>query len=184
MRSEKEWMEQHLASVTPLPFGERTAPRRRWQRGRVWFRARTVGLRRALCAAGTVAAAGGVALMVWPSEVSVSLDGTSYRVGDSRLVGQADGAYRGDGVLVMRRQRDGSISAASSFVHAGQTATGACRVDHRAGLERCTFRFAGRTSVTAVDVYEPGGWWRQYGDGLDVRIAAQTMLPVPFPIGR
>jgi len=184
MRSEKEWMEQHLASVTPLPFGERTGPRRRWRRGRVWFVARTVGLRRALCAAGVVAGACGVALMVWPSEVSASLDGTSYRVGDSRLIEQTSGVYRGDGVLVIRRQPDGSIAAASSFVHGGIAGTGACRVDPRAGIERCIFRFGDRPQLDAFDVLGTGSWSRHYDDGQEVRIAVQGPLPVPFPVGR
>lgn len=184
MTSEKEWMERHLSGVTPLPFGERTAPRRRWRRKVMRLRLPEAVVRRGVAGVGLAALASGVALVLWPSQISVSVDGTSYRVGDVQLVEQAPGVYRGDAALVVRRQPDGTVVAASSFVHAGQEGTGVCRVDARAGLERCAFRLAGRPFVSAVDVYGAGGWQRHYSDGVDVGIGARSMWPVPFPVGR
>ena len=182
--SEREWMDRHLADVTPLPFGERTAPSRRWQRARRLLRSQGVPVRRAVLVAGVAAALGGVGLLAWPTGVGVSTDGTTYRIGADRLVEQQPGVYRGDGVLVIATQADGTVAAASSFVHDGHAATGSCRVDRRVGVERCAFRTAGGPDVIAVDVFESGGWSRHYVGGFDVRIAASTMLPVPFPVGK
>jgi hypothetical protein len=95
----------------------------------------------------------------------------------------APGLYRGDGVMLLTHQADGSIAAASSFVENGQAVRGACRVDRRIGTERCTFWLAGNREISAFDVYRSGGWDRRYASGPDVRIASGTMLPVPFPIG-
>lgn len=181
--SEREWMDRHLADVTPLPFGERTAPSRRWQRGRRLLKTRSVPLRRAILVASVAGAVCGVGLLAWPTNVGVSIDGTTYRIGADQLVEQRPGVYRGAGVLIIATRADGTVAAASSFVHGGHAATGSCLVDRRVGVENCAFRTAGRQDVMAVDVFESGGWSRRYVGGPDVRIAARTMLPVPFPVG-
>lgn len=185
MRSEQEWMKDHLAGVTPLPFGERTAPRRSWAWSGRWFHVGPARVRRIVLAAGVLAGLSGAALLVWPAPATgVSMDRGSYWVGGNRLVEVAPGLYRGDGVMLLTHGADGSITAASSFVERGQAATGACRVDLRIGTERCTFWFGGQREVHAFDVFRSGGWDRHYVDGPDVRIAEGTMLPVPFPVGQ
>jgi hypothetical protein len=177
-------MKDHLAGVTPLPFGARIAPPRRWRWSGRWFRLSPARVRRGLLAGGVIALLCGAVLLVWPApQITVSMDGGSYRVGGNRLVEVAPGLYRGDGVMLLTHQADGSIVAASSFAENGHTARGACRLDQRIGTERCTFWLAGNREISAFDVYRSGGWDRRYASGPDVRIASGTMLPVPFPIG-
>jgi hypothetical protein len=177
-------MKDHLAGVTPLPFGERTAPQRRWHRSGQWFRVSSGLVRRVMIAGGVIACLCGAVLVAWPApQIRVSVEGGSYEVDGNQLVEVAPGWYRGDGVLLLLHAADGSVVAASSFVENGRPARAACRLDNRLGTERCTFWFADGGELSAFDVFRSGGWDRHYADGRDVRIAERTMAPVPFPVG-
>jgi len=181
---EREWLREQLEGATALPMGNRIAPARRWQRIRGRMRPMKV-LRVVLTAGGLCAAvaAGLLAAFGGGSQISVSLDADTYRVGGAVLHRVSDGTYVGAGVVVIRQRGHGMVRAAASAQEGGLAVTGVCDVDVGHALERCRFQLGGRR-LEAVDVYERHGWTRRYADGVVVRLEAASPIPVPFPVGR
>ncbi len=146
---------------------------------------------------GAASGAAGLALLLTPAPVAVSLIGDRLEVGGMVLTAAAQPAPRqavrfgGDASYVLLERSDGSASAAASWVSGGTTSTGVCtlRPEGVRLVETCSF-VSGATRSTAVDVLDPAVgplWQRTFGDGVRATIAVSpdgSAVPVPFPIGR
>jgi len=140
----------------------------------------------AFVAAGTLAAAVGVALLLAPEQVTVSLFGDRLTVGGMvlREVGSGSTAtlrrYDGDASYVLAEHADGTVSAAAVWASAGLDSSGLCKLRHDGArlVEQCTFR-GGSLHITSVDVLDPAagpGWQRTYSDGAHATIAVGRFL--------
>ena len=174
------WVSDQLADGRLLELGEAERAGRTWRvRGR-WRR------RRLLLSASAVAAIGcasaGIALLVAPTTVTVSMSASTYRIGDAVLHAIAPGVYTGDGALVIRSDGRG-IRAAGSAVVDGRAWVGVCDVSGDGSRETCRLQ-QGAMEVTTADVWADGAWMRAYSGGQRTLIEAPQSVPVPFPAGR
>ena len=174
------WFRDRLAAARILEVGGGEGASRTWHSlggGRT---------RRIAVVAGVVVALGsaaaGVVLSIAPADVEVSMTAATYRVGGVTLHAAADGAYAGDGALVLNRV-GGNLRAGASAIVNGQSWTGVCDVGADGMTETCRLE-QGTQGVTAQDVWSRGRWQRTYSDGQRVEIAASQGVPVPFPVGR
>jgi hypothetical protein len=152
----------------------RLAPRHPW--GRRVLRALV------LCVAVATGTAG-VVLALAPPRVAVRMTASQYQVGQASLRLVSAGQFSGDGALVVRAQADGTLLAAGDAVHAGVDVSGECLEDRDRRSEQCIFDVGSR-SLGALDTWTSGGWQRRYDDGVVVRIAVASPVPVPFLVGR
>jgi hypothetical protein len=174
------WFRARLAGAGIIDMGTGEHASRVWRSRRV-RRARTSAL-----AAGVVLALGcitaGVVLSVLPVGVSVTMTGTTYRIGDATLHAVAPGVYSGSGTLVLGHSGP-DLTAGGSAVVNGARWVAFCEVTAGGAAETC--RLQSRTrSLTARDVWSESSWHRTYSDGQRVEIAAARGVPVPFPVGR
>jgi hypothetical protein len=146
---------------------------------------------------GIVATAAGVGLAFLKPTVTAYLDGNHIHIGAMTLtrVGTtlSTGAvlYDGAASYVLAERRDGSASAASSWMSGDTLMSGVCSM-RAAGVlltDECTFQTESgvETSVDVLNTSDGLGWQRTYGDGVRVVITVPSdgaVVPVPFPIGR
>jgi len=174
------WVSDQLADGRLLELGEAERAGRNWRvRGR-WRRRRLLLSAYAVAAIGCASA--GIALLVAPTTVTVSMSASTYRIGDAVLHAIAPGVYTGDGALVIRSDGRGTRAAGAAVVD-GRAWVGVCEVSGDGSRETCSLR-QGATAVTAEDVWSGSGWHRAYGDGQQAMISASRGAPVPFPVGR
>ena len=173
------WVGEQLADGRLLELGEREMAGRTWRVRRLWRRR----LLYWACAVGAISCACvGVALLITPPTVTVSMGASTYRIGDAVLRATSPGIYTGEGVVVIRAEARG-IRAAGSAVVNGRLWAGACEVSADGSRETCQLQ-QGRTTLMAVDVWADAGWQRTYSDGQRLRIDGSNDAPVPFPVGR
>ena len=174
------WVGEQLADGRLLELGERERAGRTWHVQGGWRRRR---LLLAVCAVAAIGcASAGIALVLAPTTVTVSMSASTYRLGDAVLHAIAPGVYSGDGVLVIRSDGRG-IRAAGSAVVDGSAWVGVCQVSADGSRETCRLQ-RGATAVTTADVWADGGWMRTYSDGQRTLIQAPRGVPAPFPAGR
>ena len=174
------WVGERLAGADLLQVGGPERASRLWR-----VRGGRLSRRVLRIAAGlfTAACAGiGIALLLAPANVTVSMTASTYRIGDSVLHAVAPGVYSGDGALVISRRGEEVIAAGSAVVD-GMLWVAVCEVDHTGSSEICDLH-RGATSVTALDAWSEGRWLRTYSDGSAVVINAGRGVSVPFPVGR
>lgn len=178
--SERAWFEEHLRGRTLLQVGD-PGPPRTWRPRRLtrWLRRRGAVL---AASAGVLCAGAGTVLAASTPVVGVTLDGAGYHLGASLLRPHGDGAFLGDGALVINRSAAGTLAASSAVVH-GEHMVGVCVLASVGESERCLFEIGAR-SITAVDEYEGNSWHRRYDDGQSLTVPAPRNIPVPFPVGR
>jgi hypothetical protein len=127
-------------------------------------------------------ATAGVVLSILPTEVSVAMTASTYRIGDATLHAVAPGVYSGAGSLVLSHRGPDLIAGGSAVVD-GVRWVAFCEVAAGGAAETCRLQNGGQI-LTARDVWSAGTWRRTYSDGLRVEIAAARGVPVPFPVGR
>ncbi|HEY8676060.1 MAG TPA: hypothetical protein VIO13_08865 [Candidatus Dormibacteraeota bacterium] len=177
----------------PVPLGGAAPVRVRRRRRR---RAVRTVVQAVVISAGISCATAGLALLVVPPAVAVSLLGDRLEVGSMvlREVGPIPGTkatlYGGDASYVLAELGDGSAVAAASWASSGRASSGVCNLRPVGArlIDECTFTVtAGR--LTSVDVLDPSNgphWQRTYDDGVRVTIMVSpngAAVPVPFPIG-
>lgn len=177
----------------PVPLGGMTPVRVIPSRRRRGVRC---DLARLLVLSGVVTGAAGLALLLAPPHVAVSLVGDHLEVGGMVLTAvgptgtSRPARYQGDASYVLVERRDGTAAAAATWASGGTSSTGVCRL-HRDGLrliDECAFTLSS-ARLTSVDVLDPARgstWERTYGDGVVARIDVSPdggAVPVPFPIG-
>jgi hypothetical protein len=145
-----------------------------------WLRRRVV---RIAAASLTLASAGiGIALLLAPNSVSVSMSERTYRIGDASLHAVAPGVYSGDGALVINRSGQDVVAGGSAVVD-GKLWAGFCDLTDGGTREACLLR-QGSQALTASDTWSDGAWRRTYSDGKRITFAAPAGVPAPFPVGR
>jgi len=174
------WVSEQLADGRLLELGEAERAGRTWRARGGWRRRRLLLAAWALSAIGCASA--GIALLVGPTTVTVSMSESTYRVGDAVLHAIAPGVYTGDGALVIRSDGRG-IRAAGSAVVDGRAWVGLCEASGDGTQETCRLQQGG-TTVTAEDVWSGSSWERTYSDGRFLEIASARGVPIPFPVGR
>src|SRR5437867_3109603 len=98
------WVGEQLADGRLLELGERERAGRTWRVRRLWRR-RLLHWASAVAAIGCAGA--GIALVITPPTVTVSMSGSTYRIGHAVLHATSPGIYTGDGVLVIRAEARG-----------------------------------------------------------------------------
>ncbi len=178
----------------PVPLGGMTPVR-------VYPRRRLLGrharLRVPILGVGVVCGVFGLAMLLAPPALAVSLVGNRLEVGEMVLTSSGPVAparpvlYQGEASYVLVERADGSATAAAVWVSGGVASTGVCRL-HRDGarlVDECAFA-SGADRSTAVDVLDPArgpAWQRTYADGVRATIPVSpdgSAVPVAFPIGR
>lgn len=160
-----------------LPLGQ-PGVSRRWRPRRP----RAV-LRVAAGAVGIVATAVGLLLAATPAAPTLHVDADTYRVGDALLRSTGSGRYGGDAALVIGSTTNGVTRAAADAVVRGQDESGVCVMSVSQHEERCLF-VTGSSTASAVDRWTGSSWNRRYDDGVTVTIPANSMVPLPFEVGR
>jgi len=174
------WVGEQLADRRLLELGEAERAGRTWRVRGGWRRRRLLAAAWAISAIGCASA--GIALLVAPTTVTVSMSAGTYRIGDAVLHAIAPGVYTGGGALVIRSDGQG-LRAAGSAVVDGRLWVGVCEVSGGGSRETCRLQ-RGATAVTTADVWADGGWVRTCSDGQRTLIQAPRGVPVPFPAGR
>ena len=178
----------------PIPLGGMAPVRVRRPRLRRALRLRlsTIAL-----AFGVLCGATGLAMLLAPQTVAVSLSGDRFQVGGMSLreVNQPAGdqlrRFEGDASYVLAERGHGTAIAAAAWTSAGAPSQGVCtlRPQGRLLVEECSF-VMGVRHLTSVDVLDPAkgsAWQRTYSDGARVTIAVAqngAAAPIPFPVGR
>ena len=174
------WVGEQLADGRLVELGEAERAGRTWRVRGGWRRRRVL---LAACVLVAIGCAGvGIVLLTAPTQVTVSMSASIYRIGDAALHDVAPGVYAGDGALVVRV--DGQrVRAGGSAMVDGKRWVGVCEVSADGSREACRLQ-RGATAVTTADLWADGGWMRTYSDGQRTLIEAPRGVPVPFPAGR
>jgi hypothetical protein len=135
---------------------------------------------------GMAAAVAGAVVSVTPGPVPVRPSAGAYDIGGSTLTATAPGVYRGaGGAALVIVHAGGETRAGASAGMDGSHMTATCTLPDGAGTETCRFTLGG-VPLAAVDRWTGGGWHRRYDDGrtVDIAVAGNRPVPVPFAVGR
>ncbi len=172
-RIEEQRSRAHLLRIgSPAPAWKWQPRRRAGRMGR--------GIAYLVATGCTVA---GATLAVSPTTTSVSATDSTYRIGATTLRATVAGEYIGDAALILAPGAGGIVRSAADVTNGGHAESGVCFLSPAQRQERCVFDL-GATSISAVDSWTGAAWSRRYDDGQQLTIPANTMVPVPFAVGR
>src|ERR1019366_3398379 len=102
---------------------------------------------------------------------------------DALLRSTGSGRYAGDAALVIGSTTNGVTRAAADAVVRGQDESGVCVMSVSQLEERCLF-VTGSSNASAFVRWAGSSWNRRYDDGVPLTIPPNSMVPLPFEVGR